>query len=87
MAKGVAGERAFECAALLCNPLGDWLRLPNAKSILARRMDQLSERLGIARARIAAWAFVHGVLSAWWSVEDNVGDGLVDIAFAEMVMD
>ncbi len=85
--KGVAGERAYECAAFLHNPMGDWLYQPDAKSILRHRMDQLSERLGIPRERIAGWALVQGVLSDWWSIEDHVGETLDGIALAERVMD
>lgn len=79
--KGVVGEPAYEVGAFLRNRLrgaGDPARL------LARRVDQLAEELGIGRARVAGWAFVQAVLSAWWSIEDG-GDWSEAIECADLL--
>ncbi len=71
--KGVAAERAFDVGPLLYNPVPDVFRWPDLKRITRRRLDLLSEHLGLDRQRLTACAFVAAVLSACWSIED--GDG------------
>jgi len=41
--------------------------------MLARRIDQLSEELGLDRARVRGWGLVRAVLAAWWHVE-SIGE-------------
>lgn len=67
--KGVVGEPAYEVGALLRNPL-DLTQRPDLAGILARRVDILTETLGVERARIVGWGAAVSVLSAWWSYED-----------------
>ncbi|MHB8685509.1 MAG: aminoglycoside phosphotransferase family protein [Dehalococcoidia bacterium] len=69
--KGVIGERAYEAGALLRNPLPGIASWPDLPRILARRVDRLSEELGIDRARIVGWGVAQAVLSAFWSYEDH----------------
>ena len=69
--KGIVGDRGFELGALLNNPLDLLLRWPDPGRILARRVEQLSEELGIDRARIRGWGVAFSILSAWWSIEDH----------------
>jgi streptomycin 6-kinase len=38
---------------------------------LERRVALFSETLGFEAKELAAWGFVHGVLSACWSLEDH----------------
>ena len=70
--KGVIGPAAYEVGPLLLNPWSeinnpaDWLR------ITERRIAILSDRLGFERERIRTWGLAHAVLSAWWSLEDNL---------------
>lgn len=68
--KGVVGEAAYETAALLHNPV-ETLDVPDLKKLLARRLDVLSEGLGLDRARIRAWGVAQAVLAAYWSLEDG----------------
>ena len=68
--KGVVGEAAYETAALLHNPVGA-LDAPDPKGLLERRLDVLSEELGLDRARIRAWGIAQAVLAAYWSLEDS----------------
>jgi streptomycin 6-kinase len=69
--KGVIGEPAFETGALLRNFWPDILAVPNPRSLMARRIDQLSAVLGFDRRRIYAWAFSQAVLSVIWTIEDT----------------
>ena len=41
------------------------------EQMLARRVAQLSEELGMERARIRGWALAQSVLNAWWGVVVN----------------
>lgn len=68
--KGVVGEPAYEVGALLRNPL-DLPEWPDLRRTLARRVDQLSEALGLDRRRVLGWATAQAVLSAWWMYEDG----------------
>jgi streptomycin 6-kinase len=69
--KGVIGEPVFETGALLRNFWPDILSIPNPKSLMARRIDQLSAELGFDRKRIYDWGFSQAVLSVLWDVEDK----------------
>ena len=69
--KGVIGEPEYEVGALLRNRIPSLLDDPHVGRILARRVDQLAEELGFARARIIGWGMAQAVLSAWWSFEDH----------------
>lgn len=64
--RGTHGDPAFEAAALLRNPPGS-----PAIARAGRRLDILSERLGLARARLAGWGYAAAVLAACWAVEDG----------------
>jgi streptomycin 6-kinase len=72
--KGVIGDPAFEAAALLYNPIPVVQSNPEAKALLSRRVDLLADVLGFPRQRIRDWAMAQGMLSAWWCIEDGVGD-------------
>jgi len=80
--KGLVGEPAYETGALLRNPLPELLKAPQPGRILARRVDQLSEELGLDRERVRGWGLAQAVLSAWWSVEDTdqIGEGALTCA-------
>jgi streptomycin 6-kinase len=70
-AKGVVGDPGYETGLLFYNPLPALLSLPNLRTFLARRRDQLSDELAMDRARIQGWGLAQSVLSAWWSIEDG----------------
>ena len=69
--KGLLGEPAFEVGPLLHNPWQDLLTWPDPAQLLARRVDQLAEGLGVDRERVRAWGFAFAVLSAVWFDEDG----------------
>lgn len=69
--KGVLGEPAYEVGALLRNPMDDVAIWPHLERVMSRRVDQLSEALGVDRQRVRGWGIAQAVLSAWWCIEDN----------------
>lgn len=82
--KGIVGEPAYEVGALLRNLWPDRHTIHDPANLLARRIDQLSEELGIDRARIRGWAVAQGVLSAWWCLEDGDDCWKAAIALTEL---
>jgi len=79
--KGVIGEAEYEACALLTNNLPAY---GQSIDILRNRVNVLASALGLDRARILKWAMSFGVLSAFWCVEDGVGDPMPSIARAEL---
>src|SRR5262249_40710442 len=83
--KGVVGEPAYEVGALLRNWLPTLLAMPDPARVMARRVDQLAEALGIERYRIRGWGLAQAVLSAWWTIEDEGSGWEPTIACAELL--
>jgi len=69
--KGLIGERAFDAANTLCNPL-DRPELVEDEATLMRRVEILARVTGIEAGRILAFGFAYFCLSACWLL----GDGL-----------
>lgn len=69
--KGVVGDPGYEVAASFFNPLPRILEVPNLEQMLARRVAQLSEELGMERARIRGWGLAQSVRNAWSMVAHN----------------
>ncbi len=69
--KGVIGEPAFETGPLLRNFWPDILSISNPRSLMKRRIDQLSAELDFDRERIYGWGFSQAVLSTIWSIEET----------------
>lgn len=69
--KGLAGEPAYEVGALLRNPLPQLLRMRRPAEVLKRRVEVLSEELGVDGARVRGYGIAQALLSAWWTVEDG----------------
>jgi streptomycin 6-kinase len=75
--KGVVGERTYDCANALCNPVMPELvhnetRLLNNAAILA---DTLALELG----RVLAFAYVYACLNASWWIQLGDREGAEDI--------
>jgi streptomycin 6-kinase len=83
--KGVVGDPAYEAGPLLRNIAPRLLEAEAADRIIARRVAILVDELALDRARLLAWAFVHMLLSAWWSVEDHGAGWEWSIYCAEIV--
>ena len=69
--KGVIGEPAYETGPLLRNFWPDILSVPNPKSVMKRRIDQLAAELGFERKRIYSWGLAQAALSILWAIEDT----------------
>jgi streptomycin 6-kinase len=83
--KGVLGEPAYEVGALLRNLWPGLLAEPHPGQVLAQRVDQFADALGVERARIVGWGRAQAVLSAWWSLEDHGYGWEWGIACAELL--
>jgi len=72
--KGVVGELEYEVGAVLRNPT----ELPGlflSPIVFQRRLDILTNALGLDLQRTLAWSFSQAVLSAVWDVEDGIPVG------------
>ena len=83
--KGLVGEPAYEVGALLRSPMPQLLAMPRPGRVLARRVQQLADELGLDRARLRGWGLAQAVLSAWWSIEDHGHGWEPAIACAEIL--
>jgi streptomycin 6-kinase len=69
--KGVVGDPGYEVGASFFNPMPRILEVSNLEQMLARRVAQLSEELGMERARIRGWGLAQCVRNAWNMVARN----------------
>ncbi len=70
--KGVIGPVGYEVGPFMLNP---WNSISDGTSFKAqaeRRVGIFSERLGWERQKIIRWSMAHAVLSAWWSIADQM---------------
>lgn len=84
--KGVVGPRGYEVGPLMLNPWGDFARVPGAARLTTRRLEVLSERLGIERGELHAWAVCHSLLSAWWDLAEDGTGGEYSMACGEVFL-
>jgi streptomycin 6-kinase len=81
--KGLIGPAGYEVGPFMINPWGS-LSDGVSNRLLLRRVDILHEHLGWERERILEWSLAHGILSAWWGIEDNTGWDYA-LSFARMI--
>jgi streptomycin 6-kinase len=70
-AKGIVGDPGYDLGAFLYNPMPGLLDLPQPERVIARRVEQLAEGLGMQRARVRGWGIAQAVLSACWSLSSG----------------
>jgi streptomycin 6-kinase len=68
--KGLIGPRGYDVGPFLMNPYGV-SKKPAFKKQLEHRLDIFSAHLNLPRQELAAWGFVHCVLSVCWSIDSN----------------
>jgi streptomycin 6-kinase len=68
--KGLIGERAYDAANVLCNPV-TLPGLAQSEARLLRQTSRLAARLQIAPWRLLAWVYAHACLAASWSLEEG----------------
>jgi streptomycin 6-kinase len=81
--KGLVGERTYDAANTLCNPL-DMPDLVENEGRMLTNAEILSQKMGIERSRILAFVFGYTCLSASWYFYDGV-DAPHDMALAKIV--
>lgn len=64
--KGIIGDIHFDTIQYLLNYVD---RDGDCDTVLSRRVEIMSERLGLDRSRIAQWGIARGVLEACWAIE------------------
>jgi len=68
--KGLLGERTYDAANTLCNPL-DMPALVHNEARLLNNAAILAQGMGVDRVRLLAFVYVYTCLSASWYVEDG----------------
>jgi streptomycin 6-kinase len=83
--RALIGEPAVETTPLLFSvlPQNDQAR---TRLVLARRIDQLGEELGIERERIRAWGIIRAVLSAFRALDERRGSWEWGVSLAEALL-
>ncbi len=83
--KGLFGERTYDVANTLCNPVSMPGLVENEARLL-KCADILSQKLGIDSSRILAFTFVYACLSATWFLEDGDASGAAhDLKIVEIL--
>jgi streptomycin 6-kinase len=78
--KGLVGERTFDAANTLCNPLNAPDLVENEARILGTTRI-LAEKMGIEQPRVLAFVYIYCCLSASWSISGGEdGSGALKIA-------
>lgn len=73
--KGLIGERGFDTATWMHNPMGIGLR-PNLRELLEERIATFANELSLDPYRTAQWSFKFLVLSMCWTTEAKGYDEL-----------
>jgi len=68
--KGLVGERTYDAANTLCNPMNMAELVENEARIL-RTTGILADKMSIAQKRVLAFVYIYSCLSASWYVEDG----------------
>ncbi len=78
--KGIIGELEYEFIPFLMN------NFPQQDSVAATkfRVETFARELNLQPQRILSWALCYAVLSAWWSIEDQVEGAEQSIAAAHV---
>lgn len=83
--KGVLGEPLHEVGPLLLNPWPELLGWPDPGAVLARRVEQLADGLGLPARTVRRWGFAFAVMSAVWSDEDGAPRDDHSLTVAELL--
>ena len=78
--KGLMGEMEYEIFPFLIN------NLPAAsfEEVIERRIQLFEDELQIDIERTYAWSLYRSLLSAWWSIEDNMGISDTDLRIIDL---
>lgn len=70
--EGLCGDVGYDLAVFMRNPLTHLVALPNAKLIVSQRITDLANTLQYPSSRLWQWTFLQTMVSAYWSLEDNL---------------
>ena len=68
--KGLVGERTYDAANTLCNPM-DMAELVENEERILRTSGILADQMEIDQARVLAFVYIYACLSASWTAEDG----------------
>jgi streptomycin 6-kinase len=69
--KGVIGNQEFEIGTYLRNPLTDLPQNSHHKQVVANRIQQFSDELGLDPKNVLRWTFANAIVSLLWCLEDE----------------
>lgn len=84
--KGVAGHPEYEAGPFLVNPYNVMPEESEAIRRIQRRIAILSERTGMERQRLLAWAACFSVLSSFWDMSADGSGGEYSRAWTEIFL-
>ena len=85
--KPLVGDPAFDTGSLLRDRRHDLIAGPEPARRMARRVDQLSEELGLDRERMRAWGLAQAVELGLWSLSvGDVDEGRLEVACARILL-
>lgn len=67
--KGIVGAKGYDVGTYLLNPVQ--ATPAELTALLPERLRSFSETLGLSQRELAAWGFVHAVLSACWDADNH----------------
>ena len=70
--EGLCGDIGYDLAVFVRNPITHLVSLPNAKLIISQRITDLANLLQYPACRLWQWTFLQAMVSAYWSLEDNL---------------
>jgi streptomycin 6-kinase len=70
--EGLCGDIGYDLAVFIRNPLTHLISLPNPKLIISQRITDLASLLQYPAHRLWQWTFLQAMVSAYWSLEDNL---------------
>ena len=69
--KGVIGERAYEIAAFVRNPIDKIVTYKNIKKLLRERIIYFADEFNLLRSHVLDWCYVGAILAIYWAHQDK----------------
>ncbi|WED43927.1 aminoglycoside phosphotransferase family protein [Legionella cardiaca] len=70
--KGVIGDKTYELAAFMQNPMPKLLEVKSLPFVLGKRINRCATLLNLHEKRVYQWCFVQAILSWVWNLEDGL---------------
>lgn len=83
--KGLIGERAYDAANMLCNPVDMPEVFLNEERIFTHA-EIFAKGMGVDVNRVLSWTYLYACLSAaWWAGDENHPHEIQDLAVARII--